>query len=161
MNSITDSTMLCPHVYAASWFANVNVSVFLYYFTHVTPDGPYGMLCPHGAELPYVLHLTSMLAYDPDAVALSGKMLSYWVNFANNGDPNGPSLVTWPAFSDVEGGRLETGEGNFFMINNSSDMVASVALHTHQCLFWMNMTTNMDVPCYPATPLGVPLCGGH
>jgi para-nitrobenzyl esterase len=26
-------------------------------------------------------------------------MQSYWVNFATRGDPNGPGLAPWPAFS--------------------------------------------------------------
>jgi para-nitrobenzyl esterase len=33
---------------------------------------------------------------------LAGKMSGYWVNFARLGDPNGPSLCAWQAFSNAE-----------------------------------------------------------
>jgi para-nitrobenzyl esterase len=34
--------------------------------------------------------------------AISEQMQGYWVNFATRGDPNGPGLPEWPAFTEVD-----------------------------------------------------------
>ena len=33
--------------------------------------------------------------------ALSERIMSYWVNFAKSGDPNGQGLPNWPAFTEA------------------------------------------------------------
>jgi para-nitrobenzyl esterase len=33
---------------------------------------------------------------------MSERISSYWVNFAANGDPNGPGLPEWPAFNETD-----------------------------------------------------------
>ena len=37
-------------------------------------------------------------------------MSSYWVNFARSGDPNGPGLPPWPAFTNAEGKVQDLGD---------------------------------------------------
>jgi len=37
-------------------------------------------------------------------------MSSYWVNFAKSGNPNGPGLLTWPAFTNSENGVQYLGD---------------------------------------------------
>jgi para-nitrobenzyl esterase len=75
--------------------------VFLYYFDHRTPLSPDG--ATHGAEMSYVFGNLDTRQGPPAAaeVALSERMSTYWVNFAKNGDPNGPGLPTWPLFSEA------------------------------------------------------------
>jgi para-nitrobenzyl esterase len=72
--------------------------VFVYYFDHRTPKMPDG--ADHASEISYVFgNLGGFGGSDgPEDKALSEMMNSYWVNFAKNGDPNGPGLPAWPTF---------------------------------------------------------------
>jgi para-nitrobenzyl esterase len=73
---------------------------FVYYFDYRTPTSPDG--ADHAAEISYVFGNLGGFggASGPEAKALSELMSSYWVNFAKNGDPNGPGLTVWPAFNE-------------------------------------------------------------
>jgi len=79
---------------------------YLYYFDRRSPQEPLGPA--HTAEIPYVfgsVGQSGARAFGPAGpplpsdVPLSQQMQSYWVNFAKSGDPNGPGLPHWPAFS--------------------------------------------------------------
>ena len=77
---------------------------YLYYFDRHSPQEPRGPV--HTAEIPYVFGNVAQTPSrgfgppgGPAAVMLSQQIQGYWVNFAKSGDPNGPGLPHWPAFS--------------------------------------------------------------
>ncbi len=75
-------------------------AAFVYYFDHRTPASPDG--ANHGAEVSYVFENFGGPggAPNPEDLALSDLIRSYWINFAGTGDPNGPGLPLWPAFTE-------------------------------------------------------------
>jgi para-nitrobenzyl esterase len=64
----------------------------------------------HGEDTPYVF---GNLPADATAVdrAVSELQLSAWTHFAATGDPNGPGVPDWPAFTAANDAYLEIGDG--------------------------------------------------
>jgi para-nitrobenzyl esterase len=93
--------------------AAIGKQAWLYYFTHEPPyaDGPRHRGSVHTVEIPYVFNNLAaprvfpdasspeLASADPREVAFAGQVSQYWVNFARTGDPNGPGLPEWPAFT--------------------------------------------------------------
>jgi carboxylesterase type B len=78
------------------------VPVYGYTFTYTSPYVP---IASHLVEVPFVFgtltpqHLVGSEAPPAEADrVLSETIMSYWVNFASRGDPNGSSLPHWPAY---------------------------------------------------------------
>jgi para-nitrobenzyl esterase len=88
-------------------------TVYTYYFDHAIPwpaHPEFGAF--HTAEVPYVFETIKVIdrPWQPIDTKLAEQMSSYWSNFAKTGDPNGPGLPNWPAYSPDGHKTMELGE---------------------------------------------------
>lgn len=88
--------------------------VYGYLFSHAMP-GPetHRYSAFHTSEVPYALSTLDAAPERNFSVAdndLSHAMSEYWLNFAKNGDPNGPGLPVWPRIDADHAQIMEFGD---------------------------------------------------
>jgi para-nitrobenzyl esterase len=97
--------MVCPAYEYAKQVRKSAKNAYVYRFQRVrNNDGGKQLQAYHGAEIPYVFDShDDWFASDNDDHTLTTAMVTYWTNFAKNGDPNSlnnPELPQWPLFNE-------------------------------------------------------------
>ena len=111
--SFRDSGLVSMYMWARQRGKSAKSKAFTYYWTHPEPGADsarYGT--HHTAEVPYVFNTLnqSQRPWAEQDRKLSDLLGAYWVNFMKNGDPNGPGLPVWPAFSAASPVTMELGD---------------------------------------------------
>jgi para-nitrobenzyl esterase len=107
-----DQGMGEPARFTAAAFAAKGEKAYVYRFGYVADsmqkDWKSG--APHATEIPYVFD-TVAAKYGKDLTAKDESVAraanTYWVNFAKTGDPNGPGLPHWPAYTKAGSGLMD------------------------------------------------------
>jgi para-nitrobenzyl esterase len=91
----------------------VKLPMYTYFWNHAL-TGPSKTIrgAFHGSELHYVfnsLHATA-LPWTPDDRHIADVMSSYWANITKTGNPNGPGLPHWPAYSTARAQVMVVGD---------------------------------------------------
>ena len=106
---VTDFFFTCQTRLAARAMRRVSSDVFLYLFTRV-PPGEEAMGAYHAADIDYIFNARVPAPKREVAdSALSDAMVGYWLRFAATGNPNGPALPVWTAYSDSTAAYQELG----------------------------------------------------
>ncbi|MFD7707820.1 carboxylesterase/lipase family protein [Streptomyces sp. NPDC059786] len=119
--AVRDNARISTWLWARDWSAHAGRPVYTYFWTHASPAaGPDTRRASHGSEIDFVW---GNLPSDRTGMAdrsgptdrdrdVARTMSGYWANFAATGDPNGPGLPHWPAWTPHTPAVMEVG-GDF------------------------------------------------
>ncbi len=111
------NTLLGDHLFGMqAWFsanetARHGVPTWLYFFTRTSPAESQWAGAYHGSEIPFVFDspfpLFPVNEFDSE---LTDRIVTYWTNFAKNGNPNQPDMPIWTRFQPIDPQEMELGE---------------------------------------------------
>lgn len=97
--------------FAANETARHGVPTWLYFFTRTSPAKDQWAGAYHASEIPFVFNspfpLFPVNTFDAE---LTDHIMTYWTNFAKNGNPNQPGMPTWSRFQPLDPQEMELGE---------------------------------------------------
>ena len=112
LSSTRDVTFTLPMRTWARMTTTGKAKAYLYWFSHVPPNPNSKYLgAYHAGEIAYVfdnLSLQNTLLQEADQT-LAETMMSYWINFATTGNPNGKGLPEWKAYEQKTEPYLDFG----------------------------------------------------
>ncbi|XP_074059023.1 pyrethroid hydrolase Ces2e-like isoform X2 [Macrotis lagotis] len=101
-----DLVFVIPALKVAKYQQSPSSPVYFYEFQHqasiykgLRPDF---VKADHGDELRFVFGAPLLGGATEEEKLLSQKIMTYWANFARNGDPNGIELHYWPTYNQKE-----------------------------------------------------------
>ncbi len=109
-----DNARISTWLWARDWSRHATRAVYTYFWTHASPAmGQDPRRASHSSEIDFVFG-----NLDPDQAEWTEKdhdiaeiMSGYWVNYATTGDPNGPGLPHWPAWTPDNPAVMGVGGG--------------------------------------------------
>jgi para-nitrobenzyl esterase len=107
----TDVVWTRPARATAGTMEKVSSKAYLYQFTHRRPGSLYNFGAFHGAEIRFAFghDIGANNPFTEIDHRIAKTMRTYWLNFAATGNPNGPGLPEWPAYSRSTDQSLEIG----------------------------------------------------
>ncbi|WNE94218.1 carboxylesterase family protein [Streptomyces luomodiensis] len=112
--AVRDNARISTWLWAKDWAAHASRPVYTYFWTHASPATGQGTRrAAHGSEIDFVfgnLHPDRAEWTDEDR-DIARTMSGYWANFVATGDPNGPGLPHWPAWTPEAPAVMEVGGG--------------------------------------------------
>ncbi len=112
LSTMRDVSFTLPMRTWARMTATGKAKAYLYWFSHVPPNPQSKYLgAYHAGEIAYVFHNLNpqnTLLQEADHT-LAETMMSYWINFATTGNPNGKGLPEWKAYEQKMEPYLEFG----------------------------------------------------
>ncbi|XP_074142610.1 cocaine esterase-like isoform X1 [Sminthopsis crassicaudata] len=103
---MADLVFVIPALKVAKYQQSPTSPVYFYEFQHrpsifkgIKPDY---VKADHGDELRFVFGAPLLGGATEEEKLLSENIMTYWANFARNGDPNGAGLLYWPSYNQSE-----------------------------------------------------------
>ena len=114
-DTVRDNSRISTFLWASDWEAASAKPVYTYFWTWRHTGGNGG--ASHMSEIQFIFNSLDLVRppsrgayWTDDDRKVADMMSSYWANFVQTGNPNGPGLPNWPALTPNSPTVMELGE---------------------------------------------------